>query len=447
MKKNLLLTVCAFFISVNAWALDPFFVLNAKAPEGCIDKEIIKKPVGLPELLEIGICNNPLLNKGYMQLKVSESSYGIAKSEYLPSVSVEGSLSKTYSSVEQSSSVENDPYSANIALSWLIYDFGGRSARLEREKKYLDAAGFQYNALLKDTLLNINNAYFELLGAEEILKSAKTSEASFKKSYEESSKRYELGLVSLSDKLLAKTSYEESRLEVVRAENQVKTSQGKLALLLNVSPQTKFNLLKPKNDKDLTKLEMGDMSISKMIETALSLRPEIQQSQKEVEAAVANVKAQKASALPKISFLAKTGINDNWRQDNLYQYSSSVGVNLSVPLFTGFSDTYKIKEAEYQKEQALFSKEDVYETVKNEVWNAYHDYKTAVSSYDISKKALESAKENERVAFASYQVGKGDILNLLTAGSQLSTARKEVIVAYYSVLTSKAKLYRAIGRF
>ena len=94
-----------------------------------------------------------------------------------------------------------------------------------------------------------------------------------------------------------------------------------------------------------------------------------------------------------------------------------------------------------------FSKEDVTEMVKNEVWTAYHDYETAVSSYDITKKALESAKENERVAFASYQVGKGDILNLLTAGSQLSTARKEVIVAYYSVLTSKAKLYRAIGRF
>ena len=447
MKKNLLLTACVFFVSMNAMALDPFSVLNAQAPEGCIDKEITNNKMGLPELLEIGLCNNPLLNKGYMQLKTSEAGYGIAKSEYLPTVTVDGSLSKTYSNSENTSSFETDPYSANIALSWLIYDFGGRSARLEREKKYLDASGFQYNALLKDTLLSINNAYFELLGAEEILKSAKTSEASFKKSYEESSKRYELGLVSLSDKLLAKTSYEESRLEVVRAQNQVKTSQGKLASLLNVSPETKFNLSKPKNDKDLTKLEMGDMSVSKMIETALSLRPEIQKSQKELEAAVANVKAQKASRMPKVSFSAKTGVNDDWHHDNSYQYGSSVGVNISVPLFTGFSTTYKIKEAEYQKEQALFSKEDVTEMVKNEVWTAYHDYETAVSSYDITKKALESAKENERVAFASYQVGKGDILNLLTAGSQLSTARKEVIVAYYSVLTSKAKLYRAIGRF
>ncbi|NCB34008.1 MAG: hypothetical protein EOM64_09070 [Erysipelotrichia bacterium] len=64
----------------------------------------------------------------------------------------------------------------------------------------------------------------------------------------------------------------------------------------------------------------------------------------------------------------------------------------------------------------------------------------------ISRQMLESAVENERVAFASYQVGKGSILNLLTAGSQLATARQEVIVAFYAVLTTKADLYRAIGR-
>ena len=62
MKKNLLLTACIFFASLNAMALDPFSVLSVKAPEGCIDKEITNNKMGLPELLEIGLCNNPLLS-------------------------------------------------------------------------------------------------------------------------------------------------------------------------------------------------------------------------------------------------------------------------------------------------------------------------------------------------------------------------------------------------
>lgn len=447
MKKSLIFGFSVLFFALQAEALDPFMVLQQNAPKGCIDKDIVDKEMSLPELLEIGLCNNPLLNRGYMEVKAGEASLGKSKSEYLPDITLKGAATDTYSKTEEYTSAAENPYSLNAALSWLIYDFGGRSARVKRAENYMLSTQFAYNALIKDTLLNINNAYFDLLSAQEVLKSAKTSEASFKKSYEESSRRYELGLVSLSDKLLAKTSYEESRLEVVQAENLVKTNQGKLAVLLNISPNIRLNLAKPKNDKDLTVLAMKDMSVEEMIETALRQRPEIQKSQKDIEAASENVKVQKALALPSLSFSAQTGYEDDWHDKRSYKYGTTVGVNLSVPLFTGFSDTYNIKEAEYQEKQAYLSKEDTAETIKNEVWTAYHDYKTAVSSYDISQKALESAVENERVAFASYQVGKGDILNLLTAGSQLSNARKEVIVAYYSVLTSKAKLYRAIGRF
>ena len=78
---------------------------------------------------------------------------------------------------------------------------------------------------------------------------------------------------------------------------------------------------------------------------------------------------------------------------------------------------------------------------------AYQDYQTAVEAYEISKAVLDSAKENERVAMKSYEVGKGDILNVLTATSQMSDARQGFVNAFYSVLISKANLYRAIGRF
>ena len=60
---------------------------------------------------------------------------------------------------------------------------------------------------------------------------------------------------------------------------------------------------------------------------------------------------------------------------------------------------------------------------------------------------LKSAKENERVAFKSYEIGQTDIINLLTAESQLADARDRVVNAFYTVLINKATLYRSIGRF
>ena len=108
---------------------------------------------------------------------------------------------------------------------------------------------------------------------------------------------------------------------------------------------------------------------------------------------------------------------------------------------------YAISRAKYQYRQAALSVLETQDSVRSDVWNSYQDYVTAVEAYRISKTLRESAVENERVAFASYQVGKGSILELLTAGSQLASAKQQVIVAFYSVLTSKANLYRAIGRF
>lgn len=381
-----------------------------------------------------------------MEVKTAEADLGQAKSEYLPSITGNVAADTEYSKQQKQKSLNNDPYSGNLALDWLLYDFGGRSARTNRTKAYLNVAQFAYDSTLQDLIFSISQAYYNLLGSEEVLKSAKTAEESFRKSYQESKRRFELGLVSASDKLLAQTSYEQSKLAVIEAENAVKTNTGDLASLLNISPHITFNLLRPKKGEAQLNLET-DKSVDELIDIALAMRTEIKGRQSEIEASKQNIEAAKAAALPKISVSSGVVYKDNWRTSNPYQYGTSVGLNMSVPLFTGFSDTYKISKAKYQYDQANYYLADTQDTVRNEVWTAYQNYLTAVSSYRISKTVLDSAVENQRVAFAMYKVGKGSILNLLTAESQLANARQENIVSFYNVLTAKAKLYRSIGRF
>ena len=79
------------------------------------------------------------------------------------------------------------------------------------------------------------------------------------------------------------------------------------------------------------------------------------------------------------------------------------------------------------------------------MWLAYQNYQTAARSYEISQTVLESAEENHRVAFRYYEVGKTDIINLLTAVAQLADARQNKITAFYNLLLSKANLSKSIG--
>ena len=123
--KTLVLStfLCASF---SVMALDPFSVYTANAPENCVDKELSTKKLTLPDLITIGVCNNPSLSKDFMAIKIKEASVGQAKATYLPTVKGSASISKRSSKTEGQTSLENEPLSANVALNWLLFDFGGR---------------------------------------------------------------------------------------------------------------------------------------------------------------------------------------------------------------------------------------------------------------------------------------------------------------------------------
>ena len=103
-------------------------------------------------------------------------------------------------------------------MSLLLYDFGGRSSRIDTFKSYLASAGFNYNSALQDLILSIQTSYFKLLGAKEDLISAKANEAMYKKTFDEARRKYDVGLAALNDKLQTQTSYEQSKLKVIEME-------------------------------------------------------------------------------------------------------------------------------------------------------------------------------------------------------------------------------------
>ncbi len=448
-KSRLLLNTvfCLALYAQSAYAAENIETYVAQTPVNCLDKDIaVKQEVSLIDLIKIGICNNPQLQADYMSVRESNENLGSAKSEYFPQINLSAGAGKNTTKQQGTNSLENNPYNVNLGLSMLLYDFGGRSARIESFKAYLAQSGFNYNKALQDLILSIHTSYFKLLGAKEDLKSAHANEAMYKKSFDEASRRYEVGLAALNDKLQTQTSYEQSKLRVIEMENAVKQYEGDLATILHLPPQTSFKLKQPPKDRDLTALGKED-TLDKMIEIAARDRDEVKVREMEINAVNASLKELRAERYGSFSVSADSGYNNNWKPTRSYNRDSSIGINYRLPLFTGFDTTHKITAAKYRREQERYLLEETRSQIKNEVWSAYHDYATSLKSYEVSKKVLKSAEENEKVAFKSYEVGKSDIINLLTAESQLAAARDSLVVAFYTVLINKATLYRSIGRF
>ncbi len=445
MKKQLWIGfLCS--VALPCMAFDPLFTSKVQPPKGCIDKDVTTDQLALEDLVQIGICTNPSLSAQYMGVKATEATLGTGRSQYLPSVNVTGYGGIDGQRLEgHGGYTQAEPYSAKAEASWLLFDFGGRESRVNTLRAYADAANYNYNATLNNLMLSVQTAYLKLLAAQESLVSAKASLDSYEQSYTEAQKRYKLGMVSLSDKLQAQTRYEQALLAVVLAEDEVKQFSGQLAVLLNLSPNTPLNLVKPNTDEVDTSIEKDD--VEALMQDALANRPELRAQESVESAAKSSVTSAKTNMLPSLSATASADLTDStWKRHSYYGRENTAGLAVTMPLFTGFSNLYKVKSAAYAYQQEQANTQNLRLAIQNEVWSNYQNYKTALRSYEISQTVLASAEENHRVAFRYYQVGKGDILTLLDAVAQLAEARQNKISAFYNLLLSKANLYRSVGK-
>lgn len=440
--KKFLLATCLFLCTSGAWALDPWGVYDDKAPAVCNDVEL-KGTLGLAELTEKAICANTSLKISYLSVLSSGASYGQGLADYLPSISASADLTASNSKIDGGNSNDASDLSASANLNWLLLDFGGRSASADRLKAYLQSSYFSYDDTLQTLIYDVSASYYAVLSAMEKYEGLMKSEESSKKSFEEASSRYKLGLVPLSDKLQAQTSYEQAKLASNVARKNIAIERGNLAVLLDIPPYTILDLKRP--EKQVTdKRHVGE--IKDLIEKALATRPDYQASRQDVIAAQKQIRVAKSDGLPYLSANVRGSAGKDIRSGAAGQYSSSAGLTLTVPLFTGFSNSYKIGQAEEDYQKALQTLEAKKNALENEVWAAVQDYQTSLESFKISKTLLASAEENERVAFASYKVGKVNIITLLDAQSSLASARIENSTTFYNFLTAKANLQKVLGQ-
>ena len=214
--KKFLLATCLFLCASGAWALDPWGVYDDKAPAVCNDVEL-KGTLGLAELTEKAICANTSLKISYLSVLSSGASYGQGLADYLPSISASAGLTASNSKIDGGNSDDSSDLSAFANLNWLLLDFGGRNASVDRLKAYLQSSYFSYDDTLQTLIYDVSASYYAVLSAMEKYEGLMKSEESSKKSFEEASSRYKLGLVPLSDKLQAQTSYEQSLPPMLRA--------------------------------------------------------------------------------------------------------------------------------------------------------------------------------------------------------------------------------------
>lgn len=432
------------FMPLKAMAIDPFST-DQMLQRGRLDqvvnvdqcnKQKIINPLSLADVVDLALCNNPQTRALWANARAQAAQVGVATAAYLPTLTASASVSNNETRTGGQPGVSTPSQTGNITANYLLYDFGGRSATLDNARQLLIAANASRDAVLQSNFLVAVQAYYVLLSARASVEAFKVDEIQAQESLSAALARYQAGVATPVDRLQAQTTLSQARLNRIRSEGDASNAQGTLANIMGFDASQQYSILPVANAMPDPVIEQD---IGNLIANARQNRPDLASAESQIKAAEAQLNAANASGRPTITVGAMAGVS------NPEIRTSSIGVTLNVPLFTGFRTHYQARVAEAQIDSKVAERDRLANQIALDVWKAYQGLLTNSQALRSADDLLATATQSEKMISGRYKAGVGNILDTLTAQSSLANARQQRVAAFYNFLISRFALAQAIG--
>jgi outer membrane protein len=414
-------------------------------PVPCQVGEGFSAPLALAEAIDLAMCNNPQIRSVWAGIKVQAGVVGEARAAYLPTLSATTNRLQTHTNYPGSNFADMTTNGRTIysTLAWRLFDFGGREANRESANALLIAAVANHDAALQKILADVIQSYFDAQTAKASLQAKAQNEVIARSTLESAQRREARGAVSHSDTLQATTAFAKASLEHNRAIGAYQKALSVLVYALGVAPQTRVMLADDLNGKEM--LEAKDLDT--WLELAGKTHPAILAARAQWESAKYKVTATRSDGLPTIDFSANYYENGYPGQGMSPTQSrvKTVGISLSVPIFDGFSRTYKIRGAEAQAARREADLQDVEHNILVEVIKTHADVVSSVQNLEASERLLNAAQESLNSSKRKYEKGAADIPEILNTQAALSDAQQERIRSLAEWRSARLRLLASAG--
>jgi outer membrane protein len=396
----------------------------------------------LAEIVDIGLRNNANTRLAWANAQAAAAAYGSERGSWLPQIDGDVTAARIKTVASQGrTAVQQSVLTPSATLTYLLFDFGGRSGRVAGAREQLLAAGFTHNATIQDVVLQIQVAYFQYLANRSLLGAQRTTLDEARANLEAAEERRRVGLATIADVLQARTAASQAQLDLQTIEGNLQTTRGGLALALGLPANLPYDV-----DSTAAAVPVAGLadSVDALIASALRGRPDLAAARSQAEAARAAIGEARASLLPSLNLSATAGRTYATTIPNGAN-SYNVAVGLAIPLFSGFSRQYDLRAAEYLAEAAAARSETIRQQVVFQVFSAYYALQTATRRVRTSEDLLASAEQSSEAALARYKAGVGSILDLLAAQTALAGARAQRVDARLAWSVSLAQLAHDAG--
>jgi|GEM_PF-4922767 outer membrane protein len=401
------------------------------------------KELQLADLIDIALKNNPETKSSWYKARAAAARLGLAKSELYPKLDAraDGAHMRTFEFLGGPAITDNRAF-AGLMLSYLLLDFGERSAIIGMAKEGLKIANWSHDWKIQEIMIGLLGRYYEYLNAKGLLEAEEATSKEAQKRVEAVEEFCQAGIKSKSDLLAAKSDCIQSKLRLSEKQQYVAISLASLAKNLGISVETPLRIA---NIPDPVEIASISDTIDIFIERAKEKRIDLLALHAEMSQKNLELKRVQASHWPKLDALAKGGWAYDEKSSSKGIYNYTLAVSLNAPLFAGFRKTYERRKAYAEAQETLADIIEKENAISFDVLKNFKALKTAEEKIHLSAEYVNYAEEAYASSLENYQAGVINIFSLLDSGKTLSMARDSRAQAKINWFAAMAQLAYATG--
>ena len=284
--------------------------------------------------------------------------------------------------------------------------------------------------------------YFDVLIAQDTVHLNAAQKTAIAQQLEQAKRNFEVGTATITDTYEAQARYDLIVAQELAAAIDLEIKRRTLQQLINGNVG-QLNVL-----GKAFKLEKPDpVDVQKWVAAARQGNYQIAQAQASYELADQEVARNRGGHLPTVDLVAT--YNKNSATDGLYGASdtrtTTVGVQLNLPLFEGGATQSRWREADANREKARQDLENTRRNVELQTRRAYLGVVSGIAQVRALQQALKSNNSLLEASKLGQQVGVRTSLDVLNAQQQLFSTRRDLYQAQYNYLVSQLSLKAAVG--
>lgn len=291
----------------------------------------------------------------------------------------------------------------------------------------------------------VKKSYYNVLLANDSYQVFKESYDNAMQNYLDIKKKYEQGTVAEFDLIRADVTVKNSEPNMLQAQNALTLAKWQLKALLGMDLDTGIEC-----SGTLTDYENELFADFLSTDTTLANNTDLKQLDIQSKQLGKTLLMQKFDYLPTLSLTGLyqwTSMNNDFKfKDYRWNPYSVIGVSLSIPIFTGGSKYYKMRQTRVSMEQLDLQREDTERNLQLAVKQNIDNMNTCVKQFDAARKGVEQAERGYLISQKRYDTGAGTLLEMNDAELALTQARLNFNQAIFNYIVAKSDLEKIMGQ-